>query len=195
MLGAISSSRCQTARAAAPKPGIALAMRGSRARPRPRGLDLCIQHTWTRNSVIEGGFPHSDIRGSKLVRSSPRLFAAYHVLHRLSAPRHPPNALKALDRSHYQCPPRTRRGSRTRELLSALTRTEHCIRKTSLPRSNRPIPLRSSKSRQSVARNTLSDHTKRPAAARRHASFRDRVSMLGTIFSSPCQISRSHQIP
>ena len=49
--------------------------------------------------------PHSDIRGSKLVRSSPRLFAAYHVLHSLRMPRHPPNALKALDRSHFQCPP------------------------------------------------------------------------------------------
>jgi hypothetical protein len=49
--------------------------------------------------------PHSDIRGSKLVRSSPRLFAAYHVLHSLRVPRHPPNALKALDRSHFQCPP------------------------------------------------------------------------------------------
>jgi hypothetical protein len=55
--------------------------------------------------VIEGGFPHSEIRGSKLVRSSPRLIAAYHVLHRLSAPRHPPDTLKTLDRSHYQCPP------------------------------------------------------------------------------------------
>ena len=54
--------------------------------------------------VIEGGFPHSEIRGSKLVRSSPRLIAAYHVLHRLSAPRHPPNALKTLDRSHYRYP-------------------------------------------------------------------------------------------
>jgi hypothetical protein len=56
--------------------------------------------------VIEGGFPHSEIRGSKLVRSSPRLIAAYHVLHRLSAPRHPPNTLKALDCSHRRCPPR-----------------------------------------------------------------------------------------
>ena len=46
---------------------------------------------------LKGGFPHSDIRGSKLVRSSPRLNAAYHVLHRLSTPRHPPNALKTLD--------------------------------------------------------------------------------------------------
>src|SRR3954467_5261310 len=59
---------------------------------------------------VEGGFPHSEIPGSKLVRSSPRLIAAYHVLHRLSAPRHPPNALKALDRSRDRCPHRT--GSR-----------------------------------------------------------------------------------
>ncbi len=50
------------------------------------------------------GLPHSEIRGSKVIRTSPRLIAAYHVLHRLSAPRHPPNALKSLDRSHYQCP-------------------------------------------------------------------------------------------
>jgi hypothetical protein len=49
--------------------------------------------------------PHSEIHGSKLVRSSPWLIAAYHVLHRLSAPRHPPDALKSLDRSHHQCPP------------------------------------------------------------------------------------------
>ena len=54
---------------------------------------------------IEGGFPHSEILGSKLVRSSPRLIAAYHVLHRLSAPRHPPNALMTLDHSHGRCPP------------------------------------------------------------------------------------------
>ena len=49
--------------------------------------------------------PHSEIHGSKLIRSSPRLFAAYHVLHRLCMPRHPPIALKTLDRSHCQCPP------------------------------------------------------------------------------------------
>ena len=39
------------------------------------------------------GFPHSDISGSMPVCGSPELFAAYHVLHRLLAPRHPPNAL------------------------------------------------------------------------------------------------------
>jgi hypothetical protein len=39
------------------------------------------------------GLPHSEIRGSKLTCSSPRLIAAYHVLHRLQEPRHPPCAL------------------------------------------------------------------------------------------------------
>src|SRR3712207_1151075 len=62
--------------------------------------------------MVEGGFPHSEILGSKLVRSSPRLIAAYHVLHRLSAPRHPPDALKTLDHSHDRCPPPLK-GSRT----------------------------------------------------------------------------------
>ena len=51
---------------------------------------------------IEGGFPHSEILGSKPVRGSPRLIAAYHVLHRLSAPRHPPDTLMTLDCSHRQ---------------------------------------------------------------------------------------------
>ena len=61
--------------------------------------------------TLAGGFPHSDIFGSKLVRNSPKLFAAYHVLHRLSAPRHPPNALKTLDHSHCRYPPRAMRAT------------------------------------------------------------------------------------
>ena len=54
------------------------------------------------------GFPHSEILGSKLIRSSPGLIAAYYVLHRLHAPRHPLDALKALDRSHYPYPQHNR---------------------------------------------------------------------------------------
>jgi hypothetical protein len=52
-----------------------------------------------RSNYIElsGGFPHSEIHGSKLVLSSPWLIAEYHVFHRLLLPRHPPNALLALD--------------------------------------------------------------------------------------------------
>ena len=40
--------------------------------------------------------PHSEIPGSKVVCTSPRLIAAYHVLHRLLVPRHPPYALSSL---------------------------------------------------------------------------------------------------
>jgi hypothetical protein len=55
---------------------------------------LCIQRAvyW----FYQYGFPHSDIPGSKPVCGSPKLFAAYHVLHRLLAPRHPPYALSSL---------------------------------------------------------------------------------------------------
>jgi hypothetical protein len=49
------------------------------------------------NNRMSGGFPHSDIHGSKPVPGSPWLNAGYHVLHRLLLPRHPPNALFALD--------------------------------------------------------------------------------------------------
>jgi hypothetical protein len=46
---------------------------------------------------LAAGFPHSEIRGSKAARASPRLIATCYVLHRLSVPRHPPNALNSLD--------------------------------------------------------------------------------------------------
>ena len=51
------------------------------------------------------GFPHSDIRGSKAVRASPRLFAACRVLLRLREPRHPPCALWYLSRTITPVPP------------------------------------------------------------------------------------------
>ena len=44
----------------------------------------------------KGGFPHSEISGSKGARASPELIAACHVLHRLSTPRHPSEALMRL---------------------------------------------------------------------------------------------------
>ena len=51
----------------------------------------------SHHSKVSGGFPHSDIHGSKPIPGSPWLNAGYHVLHRLLLPRHPPNALFALD--------------------------------------------------------------------------------------------------
>ena len=47
---------------------------------------------------VRGGLSHSEIRGSKVICTYPRLFAAYHVLHRLWEPRHPPYALFHLYR-------------------------------------------------------------------------------------------------
>ena len=44
------------------------------------------------------GLPHSDISGSVPACSYPELFAAYHVLHRLQKPRHPPFALRSFSR-------------------------------------------------------------------------------------------------
>ena len=59
----------------------------------------------------KGGFPHSEIAGSKGARASPALIAACHVLHRLSVPRHPSEALMrliVLSKTHAwgQMPPR-----------------------------------------------------------------------------------------
>ena len=48
------------------------------------------------HEVCSCGFPHSDICGSMDICSSPQLFAAYHVFHRLLVPRHPPCALTTL---------------------------------------------------------------------------------------------------
>ena len=67
-------------------------------------LDVSVQavplHTlWIgvwMTEVFSAGFPHSDISGSMDICSSPKLFAAYHVFHRLLVPRHPPCALISL---------------------------------------------------------------------------------------------------
>ena len=48
------------------------------------------------HEVSSCGFPHSEISGSMDICSSPKLFAAYHVFHRLPVPRHPPCALLCL---------------------------------------------------------------------------------------------------
>ena len=39
------------------------------------------------------GLSHSEIHGSEVICTYPWLIAAYHVLHRLREPRHPPDTL------------------------------------------------------------------------------------------------------
>ena len=60
-------------------------------RSQPNGLNLELTF-----ADRKGGFPHSEIFGSKGARASPKLIAACHVLHRLSTPRHPSEALMRL---------------------------------------------------------------------------------------------------
>ena len=45
------------------------------------------------SSLQDDGLSHSEISGSKVICTYPELIAAYHVLHRLREPRHPPCAL------------------------------------------------------------------------------------------------------
>ena len=67
-------------------------------------LDVSVQavpfaQLWIHCTMTEycsAGFPHSVICGSRLICSSPQLFAAYHDLLRLLMPRHPPCALFSL---------------------------------------------------------------------------------------------------
>ena len=53
-------------------------------------------HVRLTGLFLPARFPHSDSHGSLLICSSSWIFAAYHVLLRLSVPRHSPYALRSL---------------------------------------------------------------------------------------------------
>ncbi len=61
-----------------------------------RYLDVSVRgvssHCWV-TGLQPAGLPHSEIIGSMVICTSPKLIAAYHVLLRLLEPRHPPYAL------------------------------------------------------------------------------------------------------
>ena len=52
--------------------------------------------TWTYHSITVTGFPIQKSPDQNLLSNSPKLIAAFHVFHRLPAPRHPPFALYSL---------------------------------------------------------------------------------------------------
>ena len=63
----------------------------------PRSLHIYyFTHIWIYRLFFLYEFPHSEIPGSKLMCSSPRLIATCYVLHRLLVPRHSPYALSSL---------------------------------------------------------------------------------------------------
>ena len=60
-------------------------------------LSYPIVFRYWNDGITSVGLPHSAIRGSQDMCSYPRLFAAYHGLLRLVAPRHPPYTYCSLD--------------------------------------------------------------------------------------------------
>jgi hypothetical protein len=85
------------------------------------------------------GFPIRRSPDQSLVDGSPRLIAATHVLHRLSAPRHPPHALSSLvTRSSFSRNAAVWCGSRPRSRSTstwtrACSRMRYSISKLSVP--------------------------------------------------------------
>ena len=104
---------------------------------------------------ISGGFPHSEICGSKGARPSPQLIAACHVLHRLSVPRHPPDALRRLISA-----------SSTREAPRTVASALNPGHSTAIHRRLSPQPEQSS----------ISDRSEpKPVSAKDGRSFRLRI--------------------
>ena len=71
---------------------------------------------------VSGGLPHSEIHGSKPARGSPWLIATCCVLHRLSVPRHPPDALQTLDPKLSGCATRRGKPRRTHNAARCIDR-------------------------------------------------------------------------
>jgi hypothetical protein len=98
---------------------------------------------------LRSGLPHSDIHGSKGARPSPQLFAACHVLHRLLAPRHPPDALfnasffPDCSGSLYPCPENEPDGSISKQSVVFDQCRTHMSPKLSPRRTINRIGIRS----------------------------------------------------
>src|SRR5215475_10660359 len=89
-----------------------------------------------RSRIALDGLPHSEISGSKPVCGSPKLIAAYHVLHRRPAPRHPPYALSSLTTAFTLLENASSR--RTTHILRAITSESSVVNE---PRASRPAAV------------------------------------------------------
>ena len=92
------------------------------------------------------GLPHSEIPGSTIARISPGLFAACHVLHRLSVPRHPPDALiQTLDRSTRRLQGKTPQANKSR--MKTLSKKSSAVSYQLSAKASSSLPLHSVKDR------------------------------------------------
>ena len=84
----------------------------------------------TRISILQIlGLSHSETRGSMVICTYPRLIAAYHVLHRLNEPRHPPYALSYFPTDKLRTMSFTSGAAKPqrRDRLSIVAHTFSCI--------------------------------------------------------------------
>ena len=88
------------------------------------------------------GLSHSEIPGSKVICTLPGLIAAYHVLHRLREPRHPPCALKCFLLVELPKSPQGKKGSaHTFSCMINVLKLQSCVSicQRSLPQTMRMV--------------------------------------------------------
>src|SRR5215467_13072155 len=83
--------------------------------------------------INQGGFPHSEIPGSKIVCISPGLIAAYRVLHRLLAPRHSPYTLSSLTIRNSELTPTVLSNSKLPRVACVSSMHTACVWSEKLP--------------------------------------------------------------
>ena len=115
---------------------------------------------------LRDGLPHSDTHGSTLLCSSPWLFAALHVLHRLCMPRHPPCALnhfnyKACTRS--SSPLKDQNPAHNPTVIRLIVASE-ILSDSQLPLAHIPRTLAGARSRRATASRAGSRTSSRSSA-------------------------------
>ena len=128
-------------------------------------------YEFTMRYSRRSGLPHSEIRGSKPIGGSPQLIAAYHVLHRLLAPRHPPNALLTLD-------------------LHVSVISSKSVAHRDKPRTHEQIPLDTSTAAITSSRYI---RTRRQKSESRNQNPNLQASSINSTLS--IRLARLHQIP
>ena len=106
---------------------------------------------FSRRYRRSGGLPHSEIHGSMPARGSPWLIATCCVLHRLSVPRHPPDALQTLDLNSTFSERHAQGQTRT----SAIVEKMHHTRPNRMSRQKQELRHRRSRCHRRI---TLSGH-------------------------------------
>jgi hypothetical protein len=144
--------------------------------------------------MTPAGLPHSEIPGSTVVCTSPRLIAACHVLHRFPEPRHPPYALLCLTSISssprapactparlarpLRKPARSRRPNRSRSTYRPARLAGNLVSTNSLGApcqrtSGSPLPIRHAP--HSLRNRQLPLRRQRPAHRGPHAAFNSRT--------------------